>query len=445
MRVIVLVDGEHYPPVTRWGIETAGERGHDVVGALFVGGSEKLQPGAVPDLGVPTRSAGSDRMAALTLAIDEFAPEGVLDLSDEPVLGYRERMELAGVTLARGLPYIGADFRLDPPIGGPPFPVPTLAVIGTGKRTGKTAISGALARLAARRGLDPIIVAMGRGGPAEPQVADAGTVDLQRLLRLVRSGEHAASDYLEGALTTGVTTIGARRAGGGLAGAPYATNVREAAELAVEHGAGLLILEGSGSAVPPVPWDAGVLVASASVPVEYMAGYLGPFRLLLSDLLVVTMGAGPLAGQEHLSALRSHVRRYLDDSRQIVTDFIPVPLADVKGERVFFTTTAPPAVAERQIAHLEATHGCTVVGWSSRLADRAGLGEDMESAERFDILLTELKAAAVDVACERALERGAEVVFVDNRAIAVEGPTDLDTSLGEVIDLSLERGRARAR
>ncbi len=445
MRVIVLVDGEHYPPVTRWGIDTARERGHDVVGALFVGGSEKLQPGVLPDLGVPTRLSGPDRMAALTSAIDEFAPDGVLDLSDEPVLGYRERMELVAVALARGISYVGSDFRLDPPIEGPPLPVPTLAVIGTGKRTGKTAIAGALARLAARRGLDPVIVAMGRGGPAEPQVADAGSVDLARLLSLVRSGQHAASDYLEDALTTGVTTIGARRAGGGLAGAPFATNVREAAQLGVELGAGILILEGSGSAVPPVPWDAGILVAPASIPVEYLAGYLGPFRLLLSDLLVVTMAAGPLAGHEHLSTLRSHIRRFLDDPRQIVTDFIPVPLADVKGERVFFTTTAPPAVAERQIAHLEATHGCTVVGWSTRLADRAGLAEDMEGAEPFGVLLTELKAAAVDVACELALGSGAEVVFVDNQAVVAEGSADLDAALGEVLDLALERGGDRTR
>ena len=175
MRIVALVDGEHYPPVTRWGLETARERGHDVVGALLVGGNEKLAPGAVPDLGVPTMVAGADRMAALTSAIDAFAPGGVLDLSDEPVLGYRERMELASVALARGIPYLGAGFRLDPPIQGPPMPVPTLAVIGTGKRTGKTAIAGALARLAAERGLDPMIVAMGRGGPAEPQVAEAGS------------------------------------------------------------------------------------------------------------------------------------------------------------------------------------------------------------------------------------------------------------------------------
>src|SRR3990172_11981999 len=134
----------------------------------------------------------------------------ILDLSDEPVLGYRERMELAAVTLVRRLPYLGSDFRLDPPIEGPALPIPTLAVIGTGKRTGKTAISGALARVAAARGYNPTVVAMGRGGPAEPQVAEAGSVTVEHLLRLVREGRHAASDYLEDALTAGVTTIGAR-------------------------------------------------------------------------------------------------------------------------------------------------------------------------------------------------------------------------------------------
>ena len=352
-------------------------------------------------------------------------------------------MELAAVSLTRGLPYLGADFRLDPPIDGPPIAAPTLVVIGTGKRTGKTAIAAEVARLADRRGQRPIVVAMGRGGPAEPQVAEAGSVDVATLVERVRAGEHAASDYLEDAVTTGVTTIGARRVGGGLAGAPFATNVREAAELAVSRDPDLVILEGSGASMPPIPWDAGILVVPATAPPEYLGGYLGPFRLLLSDLVVVTMATGPVTGHENLSALRSHVRRFLDDSRQIVTDFIPVPLEDVRGERVFFTTTAPGAVAARQVEHLEATHGCSVVGWSARLADRAGLAEDMEEAEGFDIFLTELKAAAVDIGVERALARGAEVVFVDNRAVVVEGDTDLDTALGGVIDLAIERGRER--
>lgn len=443
MRVIVLVDGEHYPPVTRWAIEVARERGFDVVVALLVGGTEKLRADEAIDLGAPALVVRGDRMSSLGRAIAQYGPEAVLDLSDEPVLGYRERMDLAAVALSAGIPYLGPDFRLDPPLEGPALGAPTLAVIGTGKRTGKTAICGHVARLAARMGLNPIVVAMGRGGPADPEVAEAGSVDLTRLLELERAGRHAASDYLEDALTTGVTTIGARRAGGGLAGAPWASNVREAAELAVARGAGLVILEGSGAAVPPVPWDAGVLVVPAWAPPEYLGGYLGPFRLLLSDLVVLTMGADPDRGSENLSALRSHLRRLHGDARHVVTDFSPVPLADVQGRRVFFLTTAPGAVAERQVRHLESAHGCTVVGWSARLADRAGLMQDLDEADGYDVLLTELKAAAVDVACERALGRGAEVVFVDNRATVVEGDTDLDTVLGSVVEVAMHRGRDR--
>jgi len=442
MRVIVLVDGEHYPPVTRWGIGLARERGLDPVAALLLGGVEKLRPGVEPDFGIPLRRAGVSARDALAAAIDDLDPQGVLDLSDEPILGYRERLELACVALARGLVYLGPDFRLDPPVDGPMLDVATLAVFGVGKRTGKTAIAGEAARVAAAADLHPIVVAMGRGGPPEPQVAPAGSVGLGRLLEIARGGEHAASDYLEHAVTTGVTTVGARRVGGGLGGRPYATNVREAAELAVELEAGVVILDGSGAALPSVPWDAGVLVVPAASPPEYLGGYLGPLRLLLSDLVVVTMGRSP-AGLENLPTLRSHVERLRGDARLIVTDFEPLPLGDVRGRDVFFTTTAPVATAEQQAKDLEATHGCRVVGWSARLADRAGLAQDLDGAEAYEVLLTELKAAAVDMACDRALAAGAEVIFVDNRAVVVEGDADLPSALRETIGLAGERRKNR--
>jgi cyclic 2,3-diphosphoglycerate synthetase len=444
VRVLVLVDGEHYPPVTRWGIETARSRGLDAVAALLVGGMEKLRPGQATEVGVPLRIAGEDRAGSLAAVIDELSPgiEGILDLSDEPVLGYRERMELAAVALVRGLPYVGGDFRLDPPVEGPPLLAPTVAVIGTGKRTGKTAIGGEVARTAAAMGVDPVLVAMGRGGPPDPQVATAGSVTLERLLEIVRSGEHAASDYLEDAVTTGVTTVGARRAGGGLAGGPVATNVREAAELAVGLGAGVVVVEGSGSAIPPIPWDAGILVVPATAPEEYVAGYLGPYRLLRSDLVVVTMAESP-AGRENLPALKSHVERLHGDARLIVTDFHPQPLGDIEGKDVFFATTAPGPVAERLAGSLERVHGCRVVGLSSRLADRAGLEQELEHAEEYEVLLTELKAAAVDVACDRALARGAQVIFVDNRALPLEGEPDLGATLRQTIELAIERASRR--
>jgi len=155
------------------------------------------------------------------------------------------------------------------------------------------------------------------------------------------------------------------------------------------------------------------------------------------------MADSPHAGLENTSALRSHVQRLRGDVRLIVTRFEPHPLDDVRGRDVFFTTTARGAAAKGQIASLEAAHGCRVVGWSDNLADRARLTQDMDGAQRYEVLLTELKAAAIDIACPKALERGADVVFVDNRAVVVEGDTDIRTALQGTIDLARQRRAKR--
>ena len=443
MRTLVLVDGEHYPATTRWGLATARALGFEVVVCLLVGGQEKLGIDGVLEVGAPVDTAGNDLRASVAEALERHRPEVVLDLSDEPVLGYRERMEVAAAVLAAGIRYVGPDFALDPPIRGGPLKTPTVAVIGTGKRTGKTAVAGEAARVTHRAGMNPVVVAMGRGGPPGPQVVEAGSATLERLRDLVARGEHAASDYLEDALTTGVTTIGARRVGGGLAGRPFATNVREAAEAAERLGAGLVILEGSGAAIPPMPWDAGILVCPATAPEEYLAGYLGPYRLLLSDLVIFTMSRGPDGGPRDLSDLTSHVRRLRPDARIAVTDFRPVALAEVKGRKVYFTTTAPQAALEGLVASLEDSAGCTVVGASGRLGDRAALVADLDEAPEFEVLVTELKAAAVDVAADRALARGAEVVFADNRAETIGGDGELPDLLLETARRAMERAEGR--
>ncbi|HEV3475421.1 MAG TPA: 2,3-diphosphoglycerate synthetase [Actinomycetota bacterium] len=449
-RALALVDGEHYPPTTRWALASARAEGYDVVACLFVGGTEKV-PAEGLDLGdVTVERAGRDLHASVSEAIARHHPDLVLDLSDEPVLGYRERGIVAAAALTAGVRYAGPDFALEPPVAGPPLSVPTLAVIGTGKRTGKTAITGEAGRASARAGLDPVVVAMGRGGPPAPQVAEAGTVTRERLLELARAGGHAASDYLEDALTTGVTTIGARRAGGGLAGRPFVTNLREAAHLAErrEPVPGLVILDGSGSAVPPLPWDAGVLVAPADIPVEYLTGYLGPYRLLLSDLVVITMMSGPRVGpqsegQEDPSDLTSHVRRLHPGARIVVTTLRPVPLDDVEGKKVYLTTTAPSPAGPDLVSWLEEHHRCSVVGVSHQLADRPALLAELNAAPPYDVLLTELKAAAIDVAVEDALNRGAEVVFLDNRPETADGDGDVSELLLETARLAVERAGNR--
>jgi len=165
-RALAVVDGEHYAPVVR---DALAELPYDFVGAWLAGGSEKLVGGE--DYGVPL-------VAELEAGIAELDPEIVMDLSDEPVLGPRERFRLASRVLALGLPYVGPDFRFDPPELAP-YPLPSLAVIGTGKRVGKTAVTGHLARLLARdRGL--VVLGMGRGRPP-----DAEPSAVREVLRLV--------------------------------------------------------------------------------------------------------------------------------------------------------------------------------------------------------------------------------------------------------------------
>src|SRR5207248_4643650 len=129
-----------------------------------------------------------------------------------------------------------------PPFARVELDGPVLAVIGTGKRTGKTAVAGHWAALLRELGADPVVVAMGRGGPAEPQLVRAQErPDLDRLLEISRSGAHAASDYLEDAALTGVTCVGCRRCGEGPAGEPVDSNVVEGARLAAALEPGALL------------------------------------------------------------------------------------------------------------------------------------------------------------------------------------------------------------
>jgi cyclic 2,3-diphosphoglycerate synthetase len=375
-RAVVVVDGEHYPPVVRDAIAVLP---YEVVGAWLAGGTEKLR--GAPDYGVPLLSALEEGFGGA---------EVVVDLSDEPVLGPRERFLLASRALAAGLRYEGADFSFEPPQYAA-FPLPSLAVIGTGKRVGKTAVTGHVARLLSRE-RDVVVVAMGRGGPAQPVLAEVRPT-LDSLLQLSRAGEHAASDYLETAALSGVVTIGCRRAGGGLAGAVTTSNVLEGAALAAEREPDLVVFDGSGAAIPPIDVDARILVSGSG---HDPTAYLNAYRVLVSDLVVLVGGGDDKAV------------RVLKDVPVLQAELRLRPVEPLAGRRVAVFTTGPAPTE-----HLDAE----VVSVSRNLADRAKLREDLARTDA-DVYLVEIKAAAIDVVAEAAAERGVDVVFADNEVVA---------------------------
>ncbi len=418
MRALAIVDGEHYPPVVR---DALAELPYEVVAAVLVGGAEKLRGAA--DYGVAL-------VGSVEEAIERYEPEIVVDLSDEPVLGPVERFALASRVLTHGMPYAGPDFRLDPPELAR-FELPSIAVLGTGKRVGKTAVTGHLARLLSPR-RRVVVVAMGRGGPAEPETIMVPPT-VESLVSLSRAGRHAASDHLETAALTGVETVGCRRCGGGLAGAVFMSNVADGARVAAELGPDLVVFDGSGAALPPVNADRKIVVVGGHQEPAVAAGYLNAYRLLLADLVVVTMAEAGSGWERVRDALATVVRPGVGI---VPTVLRPRPSEEVRGRRVAYFCAAPPAVHALLAAHLEQDHGADVVHVSGNLADRAALQAELERVEA-DVFLVELKAAAVDVVAEAALARGVGVVLAGSDVIPLLGHGDLDEMLLEMAGIAL--------
>jgi len=415
-RALALVDGEHYPDVVR---DAIAGLPYAVAGAVMLGGTEKVRGGE--DYGVPLH-------ASLEAGLDAVRPDVVVDLSDEPVVGPRERFRLGSRTLAAGASYLGADFRFDPVLFAP-FDLPSVAVVGSGKRVGKTAVAGHVARLfAADR--DVVVVAMGRGGPPDPVTVDVPPT-LEALLELSRSGLHAASDYLEDAALARIATVGCRRCGGGLAGAPFVSNVAEGARVAAERSPDLVVFEGSGAALPPVATDARVLVVGAGQDPEDVVGYLGAYRLLLVDLVVLTSCEEPLGDAARVGTLQAAIADVAPKLEVVETVFRPRPVESVRGRRVAYFSTAPEVVHDGLAAHLADACGAEVVLVSGNLSRRDALRDDLPGAAKADVFLVEIKAAAIDVVAEAAAEREIDVVFADNEVLATVD--DLDARLRALV------------
>jgi cyclic 2,3-diphosphoglycerate synthetase len=442
--VLALIDGEHYPPVVRFALAALGQESH-VVAAVFIGGTEKVDlANGLDTYGVPVVTGDTPSQAMLS-AIERYEPDAVVDLSDEPVLSAADRFSLASLALARGVEYRGADFVFTPPRARVVPCTATLGIIGTGKRVGKTSVSAYVARTLKAAGREVVVLAMGRGGPADPELirGDEVTLSTPDLLDLARQGKHASSDNYEDAVMSRVTTVGCRRCGGGLAGETFFSNVPDGARLADTLGKELMVLEGSGAAIPPVHADASIVVIGASRGAGYVSDYFGPYRIGRADLAVIASAEEPLASPDAVAEIRAALARVAPDLPVVATIFRPSPIEPVEGRRVFLATTAPPAIVPRLTEHLEAEHGCEVVAVSTALSDRTRLREDLAMhAGRFDTLLTELKAAAIDVVAAAGEVAGVPTVLLDNVPVAIDGH-DLTHLVTRVAGQALERGVER--
>ena len=260
--------------------------------------------------------------------------------------------------------------------------VPSIAVIGTGKRVGKTAVSAHLARLLARE-RDVVVVTMGRGGPPEPEpIETPPDVDgarralaLRPPRRLRPSRDRRRRRRAHDRLQPGGRR--ARRARRSSRTSP------QGARLAAERRPDVVVFDGSGTAIPPVAVDRRVLV-------------VGPGH----DLARAVRPLPP-------PHLRPRDRRRLRGGGRDPGD-APAP-------------AARPARGTGRGLHRRARRDRT-----SRRRRRPRLDEPRRPRHarsascatlEADTYLTELKGAAIDLVAEDALARGRRVVLAGNDVV----------------------------
>ena len=248
---------------------------------------------------------------------------------------------------------------------------------------------------------------MGRGGPPEPEIVLGAARRSTTCSRSRAAGRHAASDHLETALVAGVPTVGCRRCGGGLAGAVGRLERRSRAlDVAEALEPELVVLDGSGAALPPVAADRRVLVVGAHQDRSVATGYLNAYRALHRRPRRRDDGRGRTSPHAELAARRARARPRRA-CRSCACVLRPRPLEPVAGERVAFFGTAPAGAARAASRRISRdVHGADV---DARLGEPLRPGRACATSSPASTptsFVVELKAAAIDVVAEEAARRG---------------------------------------
>jgi cyclic 2,3-diphosphoglycerate synthetase len=450
-KALAIIDGHHYLHVLRAALQHAEQAmGYSIVGALLLGPLRKLtSPESLTRLEIPVVTGSDDFAASVRENCTTFKPDVLLDLSGEPALDWETRLEIAQAALDCGVSYVGPDFAYHP-VPQPDLPAcPALGVLGLGKLVGKTAVCAFAARELAASGMKPVIITMGRGGPVQLQLIRGDLSELTPgfLMGQEKLGLHAASDNYEEALLTRLPVVGCFRAGGGVAGSPFCSTVAQGAEAANHLECDIHLYEGSGNTVPPVRLDARLLVAGASLPLSFLDRPFGAMAVTQAEMIIVTGCEEPVAGPDRVAELLARLHSINPEAVLSTAVLRPRPLGSLEGKKVVYATTAPPDIIDRLAAHLEQSHGCRIAGTTAALSDRKRLKEELAALLTRDdgpeVLLTELKAASVQVALPMALDAGLEVVFCDNVPQAAEPRGgDLKNDMANLARLATERYEA---
>jgi len=145
----------------------------------------------------------------------------------------------------------------------------------------------------------------------------------------------------------------------------------------------------------------------------------------------------PIADKDKINFLEEEVRKINPEAPIIKTVFRPEPLSDISGKKIFLAMTSNEIIATSIKRYLEDNFKCRVVKISFNLGDRKKLNEDIEiNKNYYDTILTELKAASVDVLTDYAYKNNKGIIYMNNLLVVLNGENILKDKLKK---LFLER------
>ena len=406
MRALAIVDGEHYAPVVR---DALAALPYEVVGALA--GRRHGEAARRRGLRRPGRrlARGRDRRARA---------------------GARGRpLRRAGARAARALPASPAACSRS----GCRTSAPTSASTRRRSRRSRCRRSassapasasarppspGHVARLLARD-RDVVVVAMGRGGPPEPEVVEV-RADARRAARaLARRAARGLRLPRDGGARRRRRRSAAGAAAAGWRARPATSNVLEGAALAAEREPGA---RRSSTAAARrsrrSQTDARVLVTSARQPREVVTGYLNAYRILVSDLVVVTGGLD----EELVEAIHQ-----VKELPVVSVELRPRPVEPVLGRRVAFFTTAPPRRTRRSSGTCARARRRGRARLGQPRAPRGAARRTSRARSTPTSTSSRSRRPRSTSSPRRRSSAGCEVVFADNELVPV-GELDLDRS-----------------
>lgn len=289
--------------------------------------------------------AEAEAAAAVRRAAAEFRPRAVVDVTEA---GLAERFSWANEALQLGLEVHGADFRLWPPvlIGGT---LPTVTFVGAGAAVGKTAaIVYFLEQVKAKH--KTAVVVLDLGGPSYPEVVEPGepASASSRLLSYYRDGRAVGGDHYLLAAATGIPAVGCSFAGTGLTGVPLNSLLGDAFVFAAERGGELVVVEGSGGAMPPAAGAVCFLVNVRTGP-DVLKTFPFAFQLRKACAVVAT-GFTAKPPPKVVDALQAEVKAVNDRASFCYGRLVAAPAAEPAFADAV-VVTARPAEERQELSH----------------------------------------------------------------------------------------------